>query len=171
MRLAACRLAFILICVPSLCAMAQTTTASLAGTWKLTAADVQKPDGTVAPDFGPAPSGLLMMTADGHYMVEIYRSDRQNFAANDRTKGTPDEYRLASLGMSCHFGTFSVDAAKGTLTFHIESASFPNWNGAVQVRSFELKGDQLSWRVPPRPDGSIPISRFQRLDTTSAQAR
>jgi hypothetical protein len=62
-----------------------------------------------------------------------------------------------------HFGIISVDAAAGTLTFNIDAASFPNWEGAAQRRRFELKGDELSYRVPPRPDGDAPISIWRRL--------
>jgi hypothetical protein len=51
----------------------------------------------------------------------------------------------------------------GHLVFHIEGASFPNWEGTVQRRSFELHGDELRYRVPARPDGGIPISVWRRM--------
>ena len=54
--------------------------------------------------------------------------------------------------------------AAGTLTFRIESASFPNWEETEQKRTFELSGDELSYRVPARPDGNIPISVWRRLE-------
>ena len=136
---------------------------SLVGTWTLTGADLLRPDGTRVPDYGPEPRGLAVFTADGHYSVQIYRAERTRFAANDKLHGTPDEYRDASLGMSAHFGTYTVDADTDTITFHITAASFPNWDGATQVRQFTLHGDELSWRVPARPDGSIPISSFKRI--------
>jgi hypothetical protein len=47
--------------------------------------------------------------------------------------------------------------------FHIEGASFPNWEGQQQRRSFELRGDTLSYRVPPRPDGNVPVSVWRRM--------
>jgi hypothetical protein len=31
------------------------------------------------------------------------------------------------------------------------------------VRAYDLKGDELSWKVPPRPDGSIPVTRLRRV--------
>jgi hypothetical protein len=135
---------------------------SLAGTWLLTAADVIKTDGMRTQDYGPNPHGLLILTADGRYMVEIYRVARARFASNDKFHGSPDEYKDVSLGMSCHFGTYAVDAAKSTITFKIDSASFSNWDGSTQVRNFSLNGDELTWRVPARPDGSIPVSTFRR---------
>jgi CheY-like chemotaxis protein len=47
---------------------------------------------------------------------------------------------------------------------HVQNASFPNWEGKVQKRSYELKGNELSYRVAPRPNGDVPISIWQRLN-------
>jgi hypothetical protein len=104
-----------------------------------------------------------VFTADGQYVVEIYRAERTRFASNDRSRGTPEEYKDAFLSISTHFGRYTVDQAKGTITFAITSASFPNLDGTTQVRPFTLEGDSLAWRVPPRPDGSVPVSRFVRV--------
>ena len=141
---------------------AQTAASSLAGTWTLTAADDLKPDGTRAPAFGPNPIGLLFLGADGRYSVQIFRSDRVPFASGEKRRGTPAEYEAASMGMSSHFGRYVVDAAAGTITFRIEAASFPNWNGTEQKRPFTLSGDDLEWRVPATPSGTIPISAWRR---------
>jgi hypothetical protein len=67
------------------------------------------------------------------------------------------------LGSSTHFGTISIDPVAGTLTFNIENASFPNREGVRQQRHYELNGDELSYRVPPRADGNTPISVWRRL--------
>ena len=141
---------------------APITIASLVGIWTLTAADNLKPDGTRVHDYGPNPQGVLVFGADGRYTVQIVRADRMKFASGDKFHGTADEYKDASTGMSCHFGRYTVDAAKGTITFQVERASFPNWEGATQTRPFTLVGDELSWRVPARPDGSVPISVWRR---------
>jgi hypothetical protein len=144
-------------------AIAFTQGPQLVGTWKLVAADVVRPDGSTAADYGPSPRGLAVFTADGQYVVQIYRAERTRFATNDRSRGTPEEYKDAALSISTHFGRYTVDQAKGTITFAITSASFPNVDGTTQVRPFTLEGDSLAWRVPPRPDGSVPVSRFVRV--------
>jgi hypothetical protein len=136
---------------------------SIVGTWTLTAADVIKTDGTRIADYGPQPRGLAMFSANGHYMVAVYRAERLKFASNDNRRGTPEEYKDATVTMSTHFGTYTVDPVKGTITLHITSGSFPNLDGTTQVRAFTLAGDELSWRVPPRPDGSVPVSSFKRV--------
>jgi hypothetical protein len=138
----------------------------LVGTWKLVAADVQQPDGRVLPDYGSAPKGLAIFTADGQYMLEIYRgkADRIQFASNDRTKGTCEEYRDAQLSTSASFGRYTVDQANHTIAFTAIGSSFPNReDGKAHVDPFTLQNDSLAWRVPPRPDGSVPISRFVRV--------
>jgi hypothetical protein len=142
-------------------ALAQTS--PLVGAWTLTAADVIKPDGTRTQDYGASPHGLAVFTAEGSCAVQIFRSERLKFASSDKRRGTPEEYKDASLGMSTHFGTCVIDQEKGTITFKIDSASFPNWDGTTQVRQFTLKGDELTWKVPPRPDGSVPVSSFKRV--------
>src|SRR5258708_29135342 len=139
------------------------TSSSLVGTWTLTAADNLLPDGSRVHAFGPNPQGILVFGTDGRYTLQIFRADRMKFASGDKLQGTLDEYKDASLGMSCHFGRYIVDPAKGTITFQIERASFPNWDGATQTRPFTLAGDELSWRVPATPDVKIPISAWRRV--------
>ena len=137
--------------------------AMLVGTWTLQAADVVHPDGRREQDYGSSPRGLLMIDAQGHYSLQIFRSDRPHFASGDRAKGTPEEYQAAVLGTSTHFGSLSLDPAAHVLIFKAEAASFPNQDGTTQKRAYELQGDVLSYKVAPRPNGDIPISIWRRL--------
>jgi hypothetical protein len=136
---------------------------SLAGTWTLVAADVMHPDGSRSHDYGDAPKGLLLIDRMGHYSLQLYRADRPRFANPSKAKATAQEYRAAVMGASTHYGTLAVESGKHQLVFHIEGASFPNWEGQEQRRAFELHGDTLSYRVPPRPDGNVPISVWRRI--------
>jgi len=161
----------------------------LVGSWRLTAADKILPNGKEVADYGTEPRGIAIFTADSHYVIEIFRSEHLKFASEDRTKGTPEEYKDAVLSASCHFGTYTVDEvvvapvdleyyedaipfcasgyiiheAKGKITFHTERASYPNWDETIRVTSFTLEGDKLTWKSQPRPDGVIPISVFSRM--------
>jgi hypothetical protein len=144
---------------------AENPATNLAGTWTLVAADVVHPDGTRARDYGAAPKGLLVIDGAGRYSLQIFKAERPRFASGDKLAGTEAEYKAAVLGSSTHFGTLSADPAAGTLTFKIDAASFPNWETvALQTRQYELKGDELSYRVPPRPNGDVPISVWRRLN-------
>lgn len=136
---------------------------SLSGTWVLVAADDLHSDGSRTHAFGDDPRGRLVIDERGRYSLQIFKSERPRFVAGDKRKGTPAEYESAVLGSSTHFGTVSVDAAAGVLTFHIENASYPNWEGAEQKRRYELKGDALSYQVPAAPDGTVPISVWRRV--------
>jgi hypothetical protein len=141
---------------------ASAQTASLVGAWVLVKADKLLPDGTRVADYGTNPHGIAIFTADGYYSVQIYRAEHGKFASGDKLKGTPEEYRDASLSMSDHFGRYSVDSVRSTITFHIDRSSFPNLDDTAPVRPFEMKGDELSWRVAARPDGSIPVTVLRR---------
>jgi len=154
----------------------------LVGSWHLTAADKILPGGKEVADYGTNPRGIAIFTADGHYVIEIFRSEHLKFASGDRANGTPEEYKDAVLSASCHFGTYTVDEAevtpveyegvklshyiddaKGTITFHTERASYPNWDETIRITNFTLEGDKLTWQSSPRPDGVIPISVFSRM--------
>ena len=143
--------------------MATAQSASIVGTWALTAAEKILPDGTRSSDYGANPRGLVIFTADGHYSVQIYRADRLKFSSGEKLKGTAEEYKEASLSMSVHFGTYSVDPVTHTITFHLNRSSFPNQDDTTQVRPYEMNGNELSWKVAARPDGSIPITVLRRI--------
>ena len=132
------------------------TTASvpswLVGAWKLVRCDNVYPDGHRVELYGHDPQGLWMIDADGHYMMLIARAQRTPFAAGDKSKGTPEEYRAASLDTNAHYGSVSVQGDQ--LTTHIEQASFPNWNGRGGSTRFTREGDQLTYVVAKPSSGA-----------------
>lgn len=138
---------------------------SLAGTWKLRAAEVIRPDGTRVTDesYGLQAQGVLMIDAEGRYSLQIFRPDRPKFASGDKRHGTPAEYEAALMGMSTHVGHIVVDAANQTLIFKIDFAAYPNWDHTEQKRKFQLTGDELSYQVPAgAAGGTIAVSVWQR---------
>jgi hypothetical protein len=126
---------------------------SLAGTWRLVAADDILPDGTQTPTFGPDPQGRLMIDDAGRYSLQIFRSHRAKFASNDKRKATAEEYQAAVIGMNSHIGHCAIDPATHTITFRIDLASYPNWDGTAQNRRFTLSDDELSYEVPATAAG------------------
>lgn len=148
---------------------------SLAGTWTLQAADNLDRDGHRMPAFGARPQGILVIDAQGRYALEIFRSNPPTRIANDQGQAMHEVFKTAQL-VSAHFGRVRVDAVHHTLTFAIEMAYSPNWNatghyapnwnGATQVRTYELAGDELSYRVPPEQgSGTTPVSVWRRVAT------
>ncbi|WP_164008625.1 lipocalin-like domain-containing protein [Pyxidicoccus trucidator] len=125
----------------------------LAGTWTLVAVDNVFPDGRRVQLYGVSPQGLLMFDARGRYSIHIFRAGRARFASSDKNQGTPEENQATVQGSNSHFGRYSVKAAERTLTFHIDHASFPNWEGTEQQRAFTLAGDELTYTVPVPTSG------------------
>ncbi|MGO4551989.1 lipocalin-like domain-containing protein [Lysobacter sp. 2RAF19] len=145
-------------------AHAPTSAFPLQGTWTLVAADKLLPDGETTHDYGEHPKGRLVVDAKGRYSLQIFKSERLQFASDSKADGSVDEFRSAAMGSSTHYGTLAIDERAGVLVFSIEGSSFPNWEGTTQKRQYTLDGAQLRYKVPPRADGSIPVSVWQRVD-------
>lgn len=136
----------------------------LQGTWALVAADKVLPDGETVRDYGESPKGRLVVDGKGRYSLQIFKSERLRFASDSKADGSVDEFRSAVMGGSTHYGTMTIDSGAGLLVFTIEGSSFPNWEGTIQKRQYRFDGVELRYQVPPRADGSIPISAWRRLD-------
>ena len=143
-------------------APASAQTLDIVGTWDLARADKLLPSGERVADYGEDPHGVAIFTADGRYVLEIFRADRVKFASGDKFNGAPEEYKAASLRMSVSFGRYAIDTDKHTITFHTDRSSFPNLDDVTSVRTYAWNGAELSWKVSPRADGSVPITVLRR---------
>jgi hypothetical protein len=140
--------------VPSARTQTSPSAASLVGTWRVVLVDNVLPDGSRVQLYGPNPQGILTFDAGGNYALEIMRADRPRFAANDKSKGTPQEYEAAVQGTNAHFGRYSISEDGRSIVFHIEHASFPNWEGTDQKRPFTLSGNDLTYTVSTPTTGA-----------------
>jgi len=138
-------------------AIKQITGAStITGTYSLILVDNLLADGSRIHLYGEHPHGILIIDDKGNYSLQIVSEDRPKFASADKSKGTDEENKLAIQGCNAHFGTYAVDAEKHTITFYIQHASFPNWEGTRQVRPFEFDGTIFKYSVPaPTTGGSV----------------
>ena len=139
---------------------AQNTTSqhmnNIAGTYSLVLVDNLQADGTRVHLYGDHPHGILILDNNGNYSLQIVSEGRPHFVSGDKSKGTDEENKLAIQGSNAHFGTYSVDADKHMITFFIAHASFPNWEGAKQVRPFVYDGGVFKYTVPaPTTGGSV----------------
>jgi lipocalin-like protein len=125
----------------------------LVGAWMYVSVDAVRPDGSRTPMYGPNPQGLVIFDANGRYALVNARGDLPKFASNDRLKGAPEENKAVVHGSIAHFGRYTVNEADSTITFQIETSTFPNWNGIVQKRPFVLTGDNLQWTTPNASGG------------------
>ena len=134
-------------------AVAQTAK-DLVGAWTLVSITLEQ-DGKKTEFYGPNPQGQLMYDADGRFSVIITRSDLRKFASNNRETGSVEENRAVVQGSLAYFGTYSVSETDKIITSHVESGTFPNWNGIDRKTSFNISGDELSTHVVSGPLTSI----------------
>ena len=142
-------------------AWAQTAD-DLRGTWTLVSSVAEK-DGKKTEQFGHGAKGMMSLDAGGHFMLTIIGPGLPKFAANSRTAGTAEENKAVmskSIGM---IGTYSVNPADKTLTFKVESATFPNWNGTEQRRLIVTASkDELKYITPTASSGGVGTVTWKR---------
>jgi hypothetical protein len=124
----------------------------LIGAWTLVRCDNVYPDGHRVELYGPNPEGLWLIDAQGDYMMQIVRAKRMPFAMNDKSKGTAEEYRAASMDSNAHYGHISADAS--VIHSQIMHASFPNWDGRNGDSPYTINGDELTYRVAKPSSGA-----------------
>jgi hypothetical protein len=111
------------------------------GAWRLVSLEALGPDGKTH----KADSiGLFVFTSDGHASVQVM--ERKPSA---QTPAGPGQYSLG--GYEATFGTYEIDEAAQTFTFHVEGALVRNLIGKVLPRAFEFSGKQLVVKST-RPD-------------------
>jgi hypothetical protein len=128
---------------------------SLVGTYRLKVVDNIMADSSRVHLYGDNPKGILMFDAAGNYAMEIYSGDgRPAFAANDKGKGTNEEYRAAIIGSNAHFGKYAVDKATQTIVYNIIAATYPNWENTQRKSHFKFDGKVLSYIVATPTTGN-----------------
>jgi len=135
----------------------------LVGTWTFVVAEVTAPDGKKSFPFGETPKGILIFAPDGHFAQIHVAGDVPKIASNNRLTGTADEYATIMRRSISVFGTYTVDEAKRTVTYHIVSSSFPNWEGEAQTRTIDkLTADEFSNTNPNVAGGRGSASNLYR---------
>jgi hypothetical protein len=113
----------------------------LVGSWTAVSVDA----------YGPNPKGSLIFEANGRFSLQLMRADLPKYASNNRTQGTPAEYKTTVEGSISYFGTYSVSGTD--LMLHVEGSTFPNWTGTDQKRvNLSVTGDELKY-TNPTPSG------------------
>ena len=131
-------------------AVAQTAAGEHVGTWSLVKVQAGPADKRTE-QFGTAPKGQLILTADGRYSLILARADLPKVAANARAKGTADENKAIVVGSVASFGSYKVEGSE--IAFVVEGSTFANWIGETQKRSLKVTGEELTYSNadPARP--------------------
>ena len=98
-----------------------------------------------------------MFDAGGRLSLHLVDLNRPDFADGDFLRGSADEVRQAFNGYFGYFGSFTLNSAAQTITFHIDGSAFPNYIGSDQLRYFEISEDRLVLRTPPERAGGQDI--------------
>ena len=65
----------------------------------------------------------------------------------------PEENASIVQGSNSHFGKYEIDETNQTITFKIETASFPNWEGTIQKRFYTFIDNELKYVVTNTTQG------------------
>ncbi|AEV98084.1 hypothetical protein A4D02_14390 [Niastella koreensis] len=125
----------------------------LIGTWTLIAVDNIYPDNSRVHPYGEDPQGLLMFDDKGNYAIQILKAVRPKIESGDKNKCTQEESTALVQGSNSHFGKYEVNEEKSTITFIIEHAFYPNWEGTEQERMYTYTGNELKYVVTHTTQG------------------
>jgi hypothetical protein len=125
----------------------------IVGTWDFVVAEVTAPDGKKSFPFGETPKGILIFTPEGRFAQIHIAGDVPKIASNNRLTGTAEEYAEIMRRSVSVFGTYTIDEDKKTVTYHIASASFPNWQGEAQTRTIDKLSDEEFVNTNPNVAG------------------
>jgi hypothetical protein len=103
----------------------------LVGVWVTAVHETTLQDGSKRQQFGANPKGMVILDASGNYTQILVHPDLPKFRSNDRTQGTPEEHAATIRGSVANFGTWTVDEAGKTLTYHILGSTFPNQSAPI----------------------------------------
>jgi len=143
-------------------AKAKISKARLVGSWTLVSIDNTLPDGKTVRGFDQN-DGVVIFEANGRFVQFLARSDLPKIASNNRNTGSPDENKAIIQGSLAFYGTYTVNAGDGTVTFHIERSTFPNWNGSDQKRIItSLTAKELKWHNPAATIGGTTETDWKR---------
>lgn len=135
---------------------------NLAGTWTLVSSVTDK-DGVRTDQFGPGAAGMLSLDPAGRFMLTIIGPNLPRFASGSRASGSADENRAVMSGSIAMIGTYVVNGADKTLTFKVERATFPNWDGTEQKRLLSEAGqDELKYVTPTASSGGVGTVTWRR---------
>jgi hypothetical protein len=116
------------------------------GVYSLASIYDQMPDGKKNDTWGEGVEGSAILTSSGMFSVQILAANRHNSS----TQGPRDPVGP----IVTYYGTYAVDEAAKTVTYHIKGSSFPAWNGLdrkVTVDSVTSTGMDISAVVKGDP--------------------
>ncbi len=120
----------------------------IVGAYSLASIYDQLADGKKNDTSGEGVEGSAIFTSSGAFSVQIIAANRHNNSA----QGSRDP--IGPIGT--YYGTYAVDDASKTMTYHIQRSSFPGWNGIDRKATIEsITGSELDIFAPVKGDPKL----------------
>lgn len=136
----------------------QVIKSEILGSWTLVSVENINSDGTKNLPYDVNPKGILFFDEKGNYAIEIYKNERPRIISGDKNKCTPEENASIVQGSNAHFGKYEIDQTNKIITFKIKTASFPNWEGTIQKRSYTFLNNELKYVVTNTTQGGKSVT-------------
>lgn len=104
----------------------------VAGAWTLNEGSEVFQDGKKVT---PWVEGNLILDSNGHFSFFVL--------GKDRVKGN-DDVRIPAGPLVAYYGTYTVNDAENMLTYKVEHAANPMFDGAVRTQKVTFKGDVMT---------------------------
>jgi hypothetical protein len=102
----------------------------IVGTWLLDSIYDQTEDRIKHDTWGPNVKGIVMFDGNGRFSFQMISADRpKSESTSPRTPVGP---------ASSYFGTYTVDETAKTLTYQIERATYPQWDGVNRTANIVI---------------------------------
>ena len=138
--------------------------AAIVGMWRLVSREDYDREGRrlIDPVLGADPIGLLSFSAT-HFAAQFSRRGRETEGvapiAAPAASAPGANNSVASNGYDAYFGTYSVDAAGGSIQTRLEGSVMPANIGLTFTRDARADGKRLWIRLETNSADGVPITR------------
>jgi len=123
----------------------QTLKQQIQGAWNLVSCDAKRTIGDAPTQICVNTSGSLSLNGNGRYTTIVASKNRPT---TSRENATPESLKAIAQGFAAQFGTWSVNDADKTLTFHAEEELFPRPGSEYKQTIVSVTADEMRTNGP-----------------------
>jgi hypothetical protein len=106
---------------------------------------------------------MIVFERNGRVISVTTRPGIPKFASNNRATGTVEENKAVVQGSIAYYGTYSVNESEKSVTYQIDAATFPNWQGTAQKRIMAFSEDEFTQSVADGSAGGAVVIKYKRV--------
>ena len=141
-------------------AQGQSLKEQIVGVWQQVSI-YNEAGGVKTQPYGEKIVGLAVFHPSGYVISFLSKADLPKFAANNRLKGTDEEYRTVGQGMIAGFGTYTIDGDMVSIAW--VGSSYPNRAGTTEKRIYKIVGDEMTSVNPTASSGGTSYQKWVRV--------